>query len=122
MSKLSIIFSVGACNSGHDGSEHSSSSYPSQATVCIKPATSVLQIFQVPSLIVNMSSPSFRLRGKQKLDLSNTVLSGPKDATVVVVPLPKDTVGVIFGVSWLASLPNKLTVSPLEPSATHRGL
>jgi len=69
-----------------------------------------------PSQIVNMPSP-FLLRGIHKIDIS--IAHGPEDAKVLVVPLPKDTVGIVFGLSWL---PNKLTFSQLEPSATHRGL
>jgi len=41
VSKLSVKRSVRACSDGHDGSEHSSSSYPSQATVHIKSPTSL---------------------------------------------------------------------------------
>lgn len=52
------------------------------------------QIFKVPFLIINMSSP-FLQRGIHEVYLSYVV--GPRDAKVVVVPLPRDTVSIVFG-------------------------
>jgi hypothetical protein len=108
----------------HDGSEHSSKFLPVTSDSLYKiPHFFARHIFQSPSPIVSMpSANNFLPPGIKMIDLSQAKLAGPKNATVVDVPLPKGTVGIVFGVSWLASLPNKLTVSLLEPSATHRGL
>ena len=64
------------------------------------------QIFKVPFLIINMSSP-FLQRGIHEVYLSYVVR--PRDAKVVVVPLPRNTVGInalriIFNAMLLTSL------------------
>lgn len=60
----------------------------------------VSSLFFIPNLNMSYLKPIVRI-----IDLSKEKPEGPSEAKVIAVPLPKDTVGIIFGVSWRVSLP-----------------